>query len=118
MNSATTETLLRECSYPCISIILPANATDELPRYIHDAEMMMRKVGVPEGTIESITDNAWRAGRTYKMSGDPGLGIFVSTNVATAVSFPFPVNKRMSIDMTFDTEHLIHLEELTAFAEA
>ena len=112
MKNNKIEALLNECDYPCISIILPTNSLDEFNHYIGEAESMMRKIDVPQITIRKIVDALRRTSATAAELGDFGLGVFTSSRVAAAVSFPFAVGKSVSVDQFFDTEYLIRLQQL------
>ncbi len=111
METINVETLLNECSYPCISIILPTDALSQLRQLVAEAESMMRRMDVPEETIKSIVRELSTVDSSSLENGACGLGIFVSPQIAGVISFPFKVNKRICVDQMFDTEYLMQLLE-------
>lgn len=113
---AAIDTLINETG-PCISIVIPTIEGAEAKNY----ELLKKAVQHAKGllqnkayTYEIKSALTVRLDETVRVLPHPvldGLGVFVSTNQSSVLSFPFPVLHKITVDERFEQRELFYLKQ-------
>jgi hypothetical protein len=120
MNRIEIRALIQERNDWCVSIIIPTHRTspdrrvdtEVLRKAILHAKTILNGKNPPNDIYDLISAEIDR----LELEVDPihameGLGLFVSTDIARMVHFPFPVKERIMVGPTFEVRDLYYLEQ-------
>lgn len=109
----------------CVSIVLPTERGFQDSKMTHavlsgairDAEKALYNKGLEKRSVTPYVDALERLVENFDFgSSQNGLGLYVGGQVAEMVHFPFPVERKVVVDQTFEVHDLVHgMGQVTAY---
>ncbi|HEX5169698.1 MAG TPA: hypothetical protein VFW11_11030 [Cyclobacteriaceae bacterium] len=116
METKEIDELIQVRDFPCLSIILPLQPTEvtknfeSLKRYIQVAKGLLKAHSCDEETQALISLKIDEAIRVLP-TGSHDLGIFVSSDYASIIPFPFTVKRKIAIQDHFESRDLLYFRQ-------
>jgi len=122
MNREEINTLIQERNEWCVSIIIPTHRTapdrridvDVLSKSIQYAKTILRGKSAPPDIYEHISDELDHLYHEFDaVHALDGVGLFVSPRTSKMVYFPFTVNEKVIVDVSFEVRDLYYLNQFS-----
>ena len=104
----------------CISIIIPTEKASEKKNYealkkaVQRAKALLQDKSYPEDSKSSLRLKLDEAVKVLPHVVFEGIGVYVSSNQSSLISFPFPVHQKVVVGDRFETRALFYLKQYNA----